>query len=453
MWRFDLIKLKDILLEVDNGSRTQFSTDAEKIIEICINHKTDETFWHNIEHNQKNDIDAKFIIDYYNNWKDKYNWNNISMFKDFAQTIKGDWEGARNIGDKNAPTTKVWQVKYNGITNTKPKTDVSTNGPKFSVKNGGTSVRVLDASEPQFKALLLYSIEKSPIAKAEYESINSELKRNLIDFTFTNIKMSRKGDNKHLTTKELVKNFPLKMKNFYSKVHDAQTKLQNLLDNAFQYPGVKYNFVKESISGLTMLGRNSEAAATHLFTWNTSFTSCHIMPIDRTIVDKIVNNWIEPKVSTKSFGNYLKTTIQASYKNMNESLIFKQNNTKNNYNYYINEIKKIENKFIKLNTTLINEGYLSNILDYGKELINKGKDLSKKTIGKGQQVVSAILDELNNLYQLFKEKIIDFINALTESVKNGISYIIDFFDIEIKDKSISELSDSEFSAITADELI
>ena len=407
--------LKALLTEAN----TSGSTDAERVLAILINIKNkvkNEKQMTAFLSNNK-DEDSQFLVNYFNkNMKDAGNLVNIyfNALKNIPEANK-----ARQLGSGSYKTTMKWQ-NYGGIKSATSKTDVYTDGPHYSVKNGATSVRILDASAPQIVALINYTVDKlgynEKIKKSLTNNINEISKLAKSD----SFNLSRMYDNEKYGLGDLRKIEDEKLQTLIAEFDKNTVELNKVTNEIFKTaqsnPKFNTTFVYESITGKDMFGKESEGAADHILTFSNNFqTIKEYKMID--IAKKVSTSFKVPKFGTKSSGKRIAKTIQQFYK---------ESPSKDS----LQEIRNDFNKLVLLEDKLVNN----------KTLLEA--NIVKKSIEYIKNKFKQILDRISSFLN-------DLVDRLTTLVDESVSKALNLLGIE----TVIEESTVEYTAdITYDQL-
>jgi sugar-specific transcriptional regulator TrmB len=428
----ELSVLNDVLYEhgyLIHEAETAGSTDAEKILEILINIKPRIK---SIQVMQKflasDNIEAEFLSSYFT--KVIRTGNPSEVYYSAITQIPANLKNARQLGTSNYPTTNKWR-QYGGLPAVTSKTDVQTDKINFSVKNGSTQVRVLDASAPQLKALVMYSIEKLKydqtitneitklITKLDklYNSSSSTLSR------YINNDKSKKyglGDLRKVTDENVQK----LIKDFDNNTQQLNKTVNAIFTKASADQKFTNTFILESLSGTMMFGIKSPGHADAILTFSSNFDKVKIHQMS-DVTKKIASKYTMPKFGTKSSGNRISKTVQQFYSSKNEALV-------NELHVLYKQADKLlvtESKLLK-NKLLMEEGLFQKAWQYLKQ---KGSD---------------VLDAIKTVVNKILGNIQSFIESLIDAVKQGFTAALEFLDIDL---DVQETV-NEYASITYDDL-
>lgn len=401
------IKILEALLlkEAD----TSGSTDAERVLAILINLKNiikNEEQMSAFLSNQK-DEDSKFLITYIKK-NMKIAGDPVNIYFNALKNIPVT-NNAKQLGSGRYKTTSKWQ-NYGGIKSATSKTDVATDGPNYSVKNGATTVRVLDASAPQIVALINYSIDKSGYSK----DIKTELEKNVNKITKLaksdtfNLSRIYKKQKYGLGDLRLIQNKNLQalIEGFDKNAAELNKVTNTIFKKAQTDPKFNITFIYESITGKEMFGDDSLGAADYVLTFSNNFQNINEYKMS-DMAKKISTTFSVPKFGTKSSGTRITKTIQQFYK---------EKPIKENLDEIINDFNKLvlfEDKLVN-NKILLEADVLKKGIDYIK---NKFKE---------------ILDRISNFFKDLIESLKVLINQSFNKALNllGIETVIDESTVE-----------------------
>jgi hypothetical protein len=382
--------LQLLLKEANTGG----STEAEKVLEILINLKQKIKNEASLkEFLRGNSPDSKFLTKYFNTY---LGGNNISsLYFNGIQKLPV-LNNAKNLGEGNFKTSLLW-VNYGGIPSARSKTDIATDKVNYSVKNGETQVRVLDASAPQLKALINYCVDvldyKKSIKQALEDQIN-QLEKTAKEEGST---LSRiyDGDGEKYGLGDLRKIIDKELQKLIFKFDKNTQDLNKIVDNIFQQaqknPNFKRVFIEESLSGKGMFGKKSQGAADKILTFSLDFSKINTMSISNA-AKKISESYSPPKFGTKSSGTRISKTVQQFYKSQPMKELYSLINE-------FNTILLVEDKLIK-NKLLLEDNILQKGINYVKE---KGSNILKKII----DFFINFINELKELAKISYEKALD----------------------------------------------
>ena len=404
--------LSNLIESMIKEGDTSGSTNAEKVIEILFNIKYEVNSEKEMEALLKNKKDSrvKFILDYFNEFIKKGNPATI-YYKACVDLPKSG--KAQQLGAKSYGTTDTWK-NFGGLKTVTSKTDVATEKLNFSVKNGSTKVRVLDASAPQVKALINYSVAsigyKPQIEKEITTSINKLQKiYTSSSTTLSRIYKGKKyglGDLRKITDDELQK----LIVEFDKNTKDLNNIVDSIFAKASTNPKFKEVFIEESLSGKTMFGTKSPGHADEILTFSSDFSIINSHKISK-VTKEVASNYTVPKFGTKSSGSRIGKTVQQFY------------DPKKAINELFDKAEQLEKEKQQLleNRTLMEDSAFQKAFDYIRQ---KGVDVLNKI----KQFVSNVLDKVKS-----------FIDKLTELVKTSFTKALYVLGIDVEIEEIPSI--------------
>jgi len=396
--------LESLLLKEAAGAE---STAAEQVIVLLINNKPNIT---NIESMSEflssEDPDAMFLVSYYNKYMKKSGMPIEKLYFN-AITKLPDTSNAEQLGKNQYETTQDWR-NFGGIKKVTSKTDIATSAAKYSVKNGNTAVRVLDASVPQATALINYTINKlnyDEEIKVEIGKSVNRLKKlsKESSFKLSRIYKGKKYDKKGLGE---INNKALQqvIAEFEKNTDDLNKTVDKIFKKAQQNPKFNQTFIYESITGEGMLSPGSIGSADKILTFEKYFADFKVIPM-QTASKKISSAYIAPKFGTKTSGSRIAKTLQQGYKEKPVK----------------EELQEIINEFNK--TLILQEKFESKKVLLEANIIQKGADYIKNKF-------KELIDRLSQFFTNLIEKIIEF-------AKESYNKALSLFGIEVKVESFS----------------
>lgn len=377
-----LVKLmKEVMLSEGD---TSGSTDAENVLAILMSNQnmTKEEFATFYKSRVK---DSVFLKNYFGRF---LKGNAVEVYYGAILEIKKEKlpSNAKQVGDSNFPTTDIWKA-YGGIGSVRSKADVIGQGITFSVKNASTKVRVLDASAPQIIALIHCAMDKTKQDIKVKEIVRKSVATLKELSNAEGAKLSRMFDNKKYGLGELRKVVNTTMQELIAD-YDKNTKDMNdqiikIFDSIQGDAAFKKAFIYESLSGKTMLGRDSEGRADSILTWTADFSTIKNHTV-KDVTDKVVSSFTIPKFGSKSSGVRITKTVQ----------LFMENELKKFDKLVLEERKLYNNR----KSRLISEGAFS---DLWNSIQEKGMAIIKKIINGVmnflKEVTAKLSLPLNNL--------------------------------------------------------
>jgi hypothetical protein len=316
----------EILNKLLKENITSKSTEAEEVLQILIKIapkiKTEKAMEKKLLDKSKESI---FLSNYFKTYKKDLQKEspNIKPSELYFNAIKNNRaslvavNNPQIMGSKDLPTTQKW-IDYGGLKSTRSKTDVATDTKNYSVKNASTSVRVLDASIPQIKALVNYTVSKLEYDEKIKNTIASSLKKltslaNSESFTMSRMFDGEKyglGDLRKIVNKQLQS----LIASFDTNTQDLNKELDKLFIKAQSDSNFNTIFLTESLSGKAMFGKASSlGVANAILTFNNDFSTIKQISIP-VAVKKISTTYKAPKFGVKSSGTRIAKTIQQFYK-------------------------------------------------------------------------------------------------------------------------------------------
>jgi hypothetical protein len=298
------------------------STDAETVLTILINHQNEEDFTKFL---RSRNASARFLVKYFKtynisgNMEDVYG-NIVSQIKKLSIE-----PNAVRLGSSNFSTTQVWQ-EYGGSKRLKAKTDVYA-GFGYSIKNGSTRVRILDAAVPQLKALCMSTINDPEVA------VPSNVKRRVMKALNNIIKIAQEegasmsryvaGTHEKFDIGELrkstIKSVKAMVERYDENTRALNSEVNKIFNSLSNHDNFMYKFIYESITGEKAFG-NSQASMQYILVWKDDFSEVHKLSVDE-VIHNIISKFRVPQFVPKTSGNRIKKTIQMYFKTHNNGRI------------------------------------------------------------------------------------------------------------------------------------
>jgi hypothetical protein len=383
------------------------STAAEQVIVVLINNKSSISDEENMaEFLSSEKPDAAFLVDYYQKYMKKSGMPVEKLYYN-AITKLPDTSNAEQLGKNKYETTKQWR-DFGGIKKVTSKTDIASSAAKYSVKNGNTAVRVLDASVPQASALINYTINKLKYdedIKTEIVKSVNKMKKLSKESSFTLSRMYKGGkyDKKSLGE---IKNKALQqlIAEFEKNTDDLNKIVDRIFKKAQQNPKFNEIFIYESITGKGMLTADSIGSADRILTFEKYFVDFKVIPMD-IAAKKITSTYKVPKFGTKTSGSRITKTLQQGYKEKPVK----------------EELQEIVNDFNK--TIILQEKFEIKKVLLEANIVQKGAEYIKN---KFKELIDRLSEFFNNLI----DKIIEF-------AKESYNKALSLFGIEVDIESLS----------------
>ena len=417
---------------------TDGSTQAEKALEILLNKKKELNTKLKVQSflkTKKDDIDAKFLTDYYDKYLTK---DGIPAAEKYylAMSLLPDVTKATKLGSTSYITTKEW-AKLGGLKGkVTSKTDIRTFSANnnFSVKNGSTQVRVLDASAPQLTALINHSISVTGYDDEIITVVAKNIERIKKLYASSEAILPRlyKGEKygigqlRKITDKRLQKT----IEDFDKNTKQLSVAINTIFEKVAIDPSFKKAFILESLTGKAMFGKTSEGCASAILTFSSDFTKIAVKTMP-AVVDSITSNFTIPKFGTKSSGARIGKTAQLSYSAKPK----KEKTLKENISEYFNLCDRA-NKLVILENRLLNKKALLE-----SNYFQTAWDKIKQT---GGDLYNKLLELVSNIYNQFK----DFIVGLGEALMESYHKAMEFIGINL----VFEQAPQEMASITYDDL-
>jgi hypothetical protein len=401
--------LESILLNEISGAE---SLAAEKVIVILMNNKSKiKTVDAMSNFLSSEDENALFLVGNYNKYMKK---SGIPIEQLYFNAITKIPESApaAQLGETKYKTTEDW-INFGGIKTVTSKTDILSSAAKYSVKNGNTAVRVLDASVPQATALINYTINKlnyDEEIKSEISKSVNKLKKLSKQSSF---KLSRKyGEGRYgegrYGLKDL-KGIPDEelqelIAEFEKNTDDLNKSVDKIFKKAQQNPKFSKTFIYESITGEGMLSKKSPGCAQKILTFEQYFADFKVIPMNKA-AEKISSSYTIPKFGTKTSGNRITKTLQQGYKEKPVK----------------EELQEIVNEFNK--TILLKEQFEIKKILLEADALQKGAEYIKN---KFKELIDRLSEFFNNL-----------INKIIEFAKESYNKALSLFGIQVEIESLS----------------
>jgi hypothetical protein len=387
---------------------------------------------------------------------------------------------ASQFGTKKATPTTVWATKYNGESNPiMPKTDVLNSSKHHSVKQRGR-IQVLDGSQKQVGALVLYTLDQM---QGEYsKKLIKETQKEINEMQSIVAKLSRIPDEKKynefvddfkkknpratadqirsaakkeklivpggdiragkvklsVDAKINLKEFENRLKLLDSKVNNIFSKLSKDVTKGSEFKRI---FLTESLTGDVMFGKNNPASANSVITWDRNFVDLNIKSIPQS-VNQLLPGFKSPKFETKSSGNWMTTVgkLTADLSKIQKQIDLYKDYETGDYRNFESVMKENISKVkqSKIEEMMMFVEYAKSVTDrYHKKIKRLKESLNEGIINEESfwEKMKNILDSVVNAVKKIGEKLSLYFSEMKDALYGTASDLFDFFGLEIQIES------------------